>query len=306
MPSFVYFHICTLGDYERIIYRMMNKIQSSGLLDDIDEIRYVVLGTGPEHVIDIMQQYSKTKCIGTEPSMKTYERATLHRMREDCLAMQETAYIMYIHSKGVTHQHDGLLDSVDLWTDTMLDGLCTYRHLCWRALEEGNKMVGSYAIDYYLKNAGNYHPLHFSGNFWWASSAHIATLSLIGPSSFDPEMWICSSLPYTVPYATINRHPLGFMGYTSQHTVQEYRSTIVFKGLVKKSMETSNIKTLSMGLEDHWVPGTLPSPGQDVSLSMAKLHILVDPHPGCVKMVRIELSTEETLYCLENENVDLV
>jgi hypothetical protein len=306
MPIFVYFHICTLGDYERIIQRMMNKMQSSGLLDDVDEVRYVVLGTEAEKAISIMQLYSKTKCIGKEPNMKIYERATLHRMREDCIGMQETAYIMYIHSKGVTHKHDGLSNNVDLWTDTMLDGLCTYRHLCWRALEEGNKTVGSYAIDYYKKDTGGYHPLHFSGNFWWASSVHIATLPTIGPSGFDPEMWIFSCLPHTVPYVIINRHPASFLGYTSQHTIQQYRSTIVFKGLVKKSIETSTMKTLSMGLENHWVAATLPSPGQDVSLSMAKLHILVDPHPGCVKMIRIELSTGETLYCLENEKVDLV
>lgn len=141
--KFIYFHICTYGRYQEVVRRIMDKVQSSGLLEVVSEVRYVVLGNDASSAKNIMGRYPKTRCLFTDANMSNFERATLHRLREDCRAMQEPAHILYIHSKGIT-KPPSFHASIDRWTDAVLDGLITYRFLCWRALDEGSNAVGSF------------------------------------------------------------------------------------------------------------------------------------------------------------------
>ena len=263
----------------------------------------VVLGDNAEEAQTIMETYPKTRCLFTDPDMSAYERATLHRLREDCMAMQEPAYIMYIHSKGIT-KPPLVHASIQRWTDAMLDGLTTYRHLCWRALDEGCSAVGSFLTkDCQHWETKEMLPDHFSGNFWWSSSTHIASLPLIGPEYVDPEMWVTGSLQNSFRLVAIDNLSLRPDGglYWHAPTLSEYRASIVFKGLAQKVVD--NAHTVEMGLEDKWCFGIIPPPGPRVSLSMVTLGINVDPHPGVVKMVRVTLITGNVLYFLENEVV---
>ena len=282
----------------------MNTLLISGLLEEVGEVRYGVLGSESTRAVDIMETYAKTTCLFTDPDMSAYERATLHRLREDCIAMQEPAHIMYIHSKGITKPPLAHA-SIQRWTEAMLDGLTTYRHLCWRALDEGCNAVGSFLT----KGCQHWEtkellPDHFSGNFWWSSSTHIASLPLIGPAYVDPEMWVTGSLQNSFRVVAIDNLSLRPDGglYLHAPTLQEYRASIVFEGLAQKVV-VEDAKTVEMGLEDKWFMGIIPSPGPRVSLSMATLGIEVDSHPGAVKMVRVTVISGDVLYFLENEVV---
>jgi hypothetical protein len=83
-----------------------------------------------------------TKCLLLEQNNTTYERITLHRLLQDCKNMVNGEHVMYIHSKGVTHPpHSQYYDRVRMWTTLMLEGLTTYRYLCWRYLERGADAV---------------------------------------------------------------------------------------------------------------------------------------------------------------------
>jgi len=299
-PKYIYLHICTLGGFADIVQKIMNTLSTSGLLDEVDEVRYGVLGNELPHVTNIMDQYPKTKCIFSHPDTSLFERATLHRLREDCQRMTEPAHILYLHSKGITKRH---VDAViDRWTASMLDGLTTYRFLCWRALEEGNVAVGSFAMKGLKNTKGQLLPVHFSGNFWWARSDHVASLPLIGPDYLDPEMWILGSLSDKYPYTVINGNTAPFLAYCSAPTVEEYRKDIVFRSLSKMSLERNDMKSVEVGLEKIWVPGTLPDGGaKALKMSMGNLCILTDPFPNMVKMVRITMISGAQHYLLENE-----
>lgn len=302
--TFIYFHICTLKRYKEVVQRIMDNLLISGVLDDVSEVRYVVLGDDVEEAQNIMETYPKTRCLFTDPDISLYERATLHRLREDCMAMQEPAHILYIHSKGIT-KPPLVHASIQRWTDAMLDGLTTYRHLCWRALDEGCNAVGSFLTKGCLHwETEELLPDHFSGNFWWSSSTHIASLPLIGPAYVDPELWVTGSLQNSFRVVAIDNLSLRPDGglYLHAPTLQEYRASIVFEGLAR-NVVVEDAKTVEMGLKDKWVFGIIPSPGPRVSLSMAMLGIDVNPHPGAVKMVLVTLISGDVLYFLENEVV---
>ena len=214
--------------------------------------------------------------------------------------MTEPAHILYLHSKGITKRHFGAV--VDRWTASMLEGLTTYRFLCWRALEEGNVAVGSFAMKGLKNTQGQLLPVHFSGNFWWARSDHIASLSKIGPHYLDPEMWILGSLSDKYPYTVISGNTVPFLAYCSAPTVEEYRSDIVFRSLSKISLDKRSVKSIEVGLGESWVSGTLPvGDAKALKMSMRNLCILVDPFPNMIKMVRITMISGAQHYLLENE-----
>lgn len=307
LERYLYLHICTIGTFDQIITRLMDKVVSSGLLNDIDQVRYVVLGEHSKRACDCMQRYAKTKCIHTDSSTQAYERATLHCLRADCEAMTRPAHILYLHCKGVTKIGD-MRASVDRWVDAMLDGLATYRHLCWRALDEGHDAVGSMALTGCRGMRREALPVHFSGNFWWASSSHLAGLPLVGPGYLDPEMWVLGSRP-TTRYVTIDNlasggHP--FNAYASFPPLSVYRTHIVFRGLLRKQVDHATIQRMEMGLGVAWTSCIVPGPGLGVSFSLPSLGVDSDPVAGSVKMVRIQMTSGDFLYFLENEVVDLV
>jgi hypothetical protein len=298
--KYIYLHICTLGEFVDIVQKIIDTLSISGLWDEVDEVRYGVLGNEVDLVIKMMNQYPKTKCIFSHPDTSFFERATLHRLREDCLRMTEPAHILYLHSKGITKRH---VDAViDRWTVSMLDGLTTYRSLCWRALEEGNVTVGSFAMKGLKDIQGQLLPVHFSGNFWWARSDHVASLPLIGPDYLDPEMWILGSLSDKYPYTVINDNKTPFLAYCSAPSVEEYRRHIVFRSLSKMSLERNDMKSVEVGLEKTWVTGTLPAGDtKALKMNLKNLRILTDPFPNMIKMVRITMISGAQHYLLENE-----
>lgn len=305
-PKYIYFHICTLGSYLEIITRLMTKIQSSRLLDEVDEVRYVIVGAQPENAHHIMRRYPKTRCLHTDPNTALYERATLHRLRDDCQAMTQPAHIMYLHSKGVSRPAV-YLAAIERWVGAMMDGLTSYRHLCWRALEEGHHAVGSLARAGCRGMQGEPLPVHFSGNFWWARSSHIATLPLIGPGYLDPEMWVLGDgrhASFVCIDDLVARTPNFFA--LNFPPVERYRGTIVFKNLASKNntvVKHGDVVSLEIGIDNHWVPGTVPVPGSRVALSMTTMNVTTNPEHGSVKMVRLHRVDGTTLYFLENEVV---
>jgi hypothetical protein len=144
--------------------------------------------------------------------------------------------------------------------------------------------------------------VHFSGNFWWARSDHIASLSKIGPHYLDPEMWILGSLSDKYPYTVISGNTVPFLAYCSAPTVEEYRSDIVFRSLSKISLDKRSVKSIEVGLGESWVSGTLPvGDAKALKMSMRNLCILVDPFPNMIKMVRITMISGAQHYLLENE-----
>ena len=328
LNKIIYFHICPIGRYAEIIKRIMSKICDSGLLKDVNEIRYLISGNpekdiknnivrsdgSKQHVVihkhdviianQIMDTYPKTKNLPFkfdvhDTESELYENSTLNRLIRDCIDMTETTYILYVHSKGVTRDLNEF-PGVDAWTDAMLDGLSMYREICWKKLEIVDA-VGSFVKG----NQNSLLPLHFSGNFWWSKSSHLANLSVLTKHSsyMDSEMLIIGSQPLT-KYACI-ANSIVEKEYYNKVNLAQYRASITFYfniNIPEPIILISTIKLIEMGFDEKWTDGRLPGRGR-FNLSIIELGIGFDTHPGTVKMVRVTLNSGIVLYYLENEVV---
>jgi hypothetical protein len=285
VDKFIYVHIRS-GDEPRL-KSMMDTIQSSGVLEDIVELRYIVVGNNPEKAIDIMQQYSKTKCVQREPSMWTWATATLQRLREDCLSIKDKAFILYLCSPL----------SLSGW-EAMLDGLANYRHLCWHGLLCGADAVGG-VVRHYPR-------LHFHGNFWWSTASHLSSRPPITDATRNPELWLLGSVP-NPKYIQMDSFYANQLDPYSP-TISEFRFRVTFRGnvtLPKAHIFFSDIVSIRMGIGKIWSDCVLPAPVATMPLTLENLKA-VDHHMGMRKMVVFQLKTGYEQYFLENETVEIL
>lgn len=315
MQKYIYFHICTLGDFPGIITNIMNTLQNSGILHEVDKVRYIVVGNSASTVHEIMTKYTNTECLGTYTSCELYERVTLHRLRSDCQQMTKPAHILYLHSKGVSKTDHAMTQMIDRWVQSMLEGLLMYRYLCWRCLETGADVVGSFLLSGFRLDTGELMPNHFSGNFWWATSSHVARLPNIGEKYHDPEMWIIGNQP-NVRIVVIDNFAGRFKPYVNIPSIAEYRSNVSFIGLESLSkirLSWAEVESVEMGFKDTWLQCSLPSLPRQQNVWCLSLDTLgISTHQdiqyglcNIVKIIRIHLRNGHTVYCKENECVEM-
>ena len=313
MEKYIYFHICIAGEFERIITRIMDKLQTCGILQDINELRYIVLGKSPQRIYKIMEKYPKTKCLHAYTSISLYERITLHHLQAFCQQTVNQAHILYLHSKGVSHHTFEMKRIIDQWTDTMLEGLTMYRHLCWRCLETGADAVGSFKVSGFRLPCGKEVPNHFSGNFWWSTSSHIAKLGNVGEKYHDPEMWIIGKQP-SVRAIVIDNLADKYSPYSNIPTLEEYRSKVSFCGidsLSKISLSLPDIVSVEVGFGETWLScRTLPGIKSNClsleTLGISSVQDIESGLFGIVKIVRVRLRSGSMVYFRENEWLDLI
>jgi len=182
---YVYLHIACLADYRDRIHHYLDLFRSCGMYPRIDEIRCGVLG--PEDAVtEIRDMDPKIRILGHHPSLEMYEGFTLNYLWRD--ASHEDFQVLYLHTKGITHQPRN--PNVEDWIVYMLYFLVERHEMCMGKMET-NDAVGvnlrKITIDH------RPYPLHYSGNFWWSSSAHIRRLVPCEVrQKFPPELWITS------------------------------------------------------------------------------------------------------------------
>jgi len=176
----VYF-ICCKGNYKQIIEEQLHSIKKSGLLEKTTELLCFIC----EFNIEVMKLFknlkSKIKFIVTKENL--FEKFALQNFRH-YVDKKVPYYMYYFHTKGVSHS----LKEKDFHEKRRnLDYFILEKHeMCIYWLDRGYDAVGT-ALSLFPT-------LHFSGNFWWATSSHLYTLPAeIRPTYYAPEMYICSS-----------------------------------------------------------------------------------------------------------------
>lgn len=182
---YIYFHICTLNNWEYFSMLLYNAIINSGLINIITKINVVVLGTQVDRVKELLNN-EKVNIIFHDEITQFYERPCLLLMREH--ALKEDCIFLYIHSKGIGHgDKQNILD----WINQLLYFNIERHTDCLKLLET----VDTCGVDLQTVyddgwGAGPINP-HYCGNFWWANSYHIKELPDTIPGSYiAPEMWI--------------------------------------------------------------------------------------------------------------------
>jgi hypothetical protein len=152
-------------------------MRESGLYDFVDEIRCCVLG---QYDPCVFENKGKVKLHASSGDMRVYETFTLNTLHEDCKT--EDMNVLYVHTKGVTKTTNALRVNVKSWVQYM----CFFLIYKYKDCVECLKSCDTVGL-----NLHTYPVLHYSGNFWWATSAHIKRLEPCHYTYYNsPEFWI--------------------------------------------------------------------------------------------------------------------
>jgi hypothetical protein len=207
-----YLHMPELPGWQIVFAEMIEKMESSGLIDYVDEINLCmngVLANMEIPVLPLLDASSKFKVRHVGGDASKWEWPTLNALKEDADSHNEIDYIGYAHLKGLSRPKDpNAIDwrnyltywTIEQWQDNINE------------LDKGAEAVGPNLLSYPWP--------HFSGNFWWANSNYIRRLKkLPDPSTliwgteseylpdikldpgnfrFEHEAWIGSAAPNAV------------------------------------------------------------------------------------------------------------
>ena len=178
----VFYHAYCVNDcYERFI-KTYNKMSSSGLLKDAKNIHVVLVGEKKEEIQEKIEALEKVNCIVREKSSGEVE--TLHYLWEQSQTLSPFCGL-YLHSKGASHGYNNT--NIDSWIEYM-------EYFCITRYKDSINRLNEY--DTCGVNLQSEPLWHYSGNFWWANSSYIKTLSKLdvtkssNPSAFS-ERWYC-------------------------------------------------------------------------------------------------------------------
>jgi hypothetical protein len=181
----VFYHICALTRVAEIVQEAVTALHFSGLYDEAEAIYCFISGDEDlaAKVEALLRRSGKKFMIAKmEPGDNTFERLTLENIHR---YVEATDRILYIHSKGVSPQHQIKAQKrqcIDDWRYLMLYYLVGKYKECLSHLEKVDTVGVNYTFNGNTRRA-------FSGNFWWVRGSYFITLpKQIGPDYYDVEL----------------------------------------------------------------------------------------------------------------------
>jgi beta-1,4-mannosyl-glycoprotein beta-1,4-N-acetylglucosaminyltransferase len=174
------------GDTYRLDH-LICRLKETKCIDIFENIIINNVGTP----IDNNYDDKKIILINDPESINLFEMTTLNKLR-DFSSNNSDMRILYLHTKGVSYSKN--FKAVNDWIDQMLYFLVEKHPICTEVLSRGFDTVGCN----YLRDYRRSIPVHYSGNFWWASSKYLATLPKMHESTTnkaDTEFWLCKNNP---------------------------------------------------------------------------------------------------------------
>lgn len=179
-----YFHICQKEGWQRSFDIIFQEIKNSGLYDNTDEIRCIVVNDYNKIIQNYRFNDDKIKLF-YKGSSSNYERPALLHMQQSSL--NENCNYWYVHTKGLrwfnTERETNVID----WIKLML---------YWNITAWKQAILHLDNFQVYGCNFTTEPVPHFSGNFWWATSEYVKKLqNTISNGYNDPEFWLFSKNP---------------------------------------------------------------------------------------------------------------
>jgi hypothetical protein len=167
MKSVIYFHVGTIGDYQKIFDEIYSQILESNLLNEVESLNIGIVGNGKLN----FEKNDKIK-VHTNPNLELGEFFTLELLKNFSDSVTKNYKVLYLHTKGVTTPNNPCI--VD-WRKYMTYFNVNQYKKCFDTLEESD----SCGVDLVYEPT-----LHYSGNFWWANSSYIKKLPTINEIKF--------------------------------------------------------------------------------------------------------------------------
>jgi beta-1,4-mannosyl-glycoprotein beta-1,4-N-acetylglucosaminyltransferase len=186
-----FIHSCHLKNkgVKRLDY-LITKIKTSGLIDRLDAIYINNIGIP----IEENNYGDKFDICNYSDNSKLYEIPTINKIKQYS-ADNPNTNILYLHTKGISYDDANIKENN--WIDMMLYFMVEQSELCVEKMNNGTQAIG---CNYYDEKMNVRSPSHFSGNFWWADSSYINTLSYLDEKNenvnpTDAEFWLCQNNP---------------------------------------------------------------------------------------------------------------
>jgi len=189
----VFIHAALLSGVSDRICQYTDAIQASGLVVHVSAIYVCYVGSGDFPRLDVSPDIrSRLVEIRVNDQLDAYELPTLEGLYHHCCHSSGDTLVLYLHTKNVgKHRNPCIEDQI----------VYMLYFLVWKWSECVSPLVSGSA-----KTAGvdlrDTPTLHYSGNFWWATSAYIATLprpidyadhpNPLNSPRHNQEFWICS------------------------------------------------------------------------------------------------------------------
>ena len=174
----IYIHICQKGEWKKSFNILINSIKKSNLYFIINEIRLGIVNDDGILLDDEILHDDKFNIIHIGNSAD-YERPTLLHMKKMSTQDRPNTLYCYLHTKGISHFNTKNEEAVLIWIQNMLE--CNIYD--WQNVID--------TLDTHETYGCNYNHIHYSGNFWWATSKHIQKLPDTIPDYYiASEDWV--------------------------------------------------------------------------------------------------------------------
>ena len=173
-----FIHCCIPKNNIFILNELMDKYKETKLIDVLDYLYVINIGDDiPQFEIN-----NKIKIINYSKNINLFEKPTINLIHTFCL-FNPNVKILYVHTKGSSY--NPIPQTILDWKNYMLFFLMDKFQFCLDLLDLYDTVGCNY-----LENPQK----HFSGNFWWANSYYIKTLTKIESNvRHDCEWWILSN-----------------------------------------------------------------------------------------------------------------
>ena len=204
-------HSCTLDVTQsyshRILEDILTKVQSSGLIRELDSV--LVFNYGFSLSVELQNRYSDIVFMNVHHDTSNFEIPTLriiHQLSKHWMQGNDDdnhydTHILYLHTKGVSYKE--IYPQIEDWRNMMLYFLVERYQSCYHLLASGE-------IDCIGNNFKSFPRKLFSGNYWWSKASYLSQLPELiygKDGKYEAESWILDQSHvyiYVPHYSAIN------------------------------------------------------------------------------------------------------
>jgi len=171
----IFYHVFQADGWELMYQSQIHRLHASGLHEQADTIKICISGNK-----DLPYIPKKAEVIRNQDTSS--EASTLKELWQYAKTCSTNTKILYMHTKGISNKSL----QTDAWRLYMEYFLLDQ----WESCLEILKSHPCCGVQFHR----NYHFPHFSGNMWWATSEHVASLNDDQlKHRAGCEFWVCSS-----------------------------------------------------------------------------------------------------------------
>ena len=196
----VFIHVCPRGRWRDILLDILVEIREVGLLD-VARLKIGVVGD-----VKVVQKFAMGlqgfdfELLHLSRNPMHWELPSINYLREFARNSRDAGderYVLYMHTKGVRDHRD--FAAKWQWRKVMQAAVVRRFQQCVELLDAGFDAVGINAVNMFMEGhehtvkVNQSHAWHYSGNFWWASTAHMARLPFLSLDHAIDEFERCKA-----------------------------------------------------------------------------------------------------------------